>query len=75
MILNVTVPKKMMKFVYCSRFSSLLCMTTCSFVLCAQNPRYIEISGLLVAAVSYFFVGPPKFFGEPYVFCNCIYHK
>ena len=38
-----------------------------SYALCTQNPRYIEITGVLVSAVACFFIGPPKFFGEPYV--------
>ena len=36
-------------------------------MLSAQNPRYLEITGILVAGIGLFFLGPPKFIGEPYV--------
>ena len=32
-----------------------------------QNPRYLEIAGVLLAGVAFFFIGPPKFISEPYV--------
>jgi len=32
-----------------------------------QTPRYLEITGVVLSCVAFFFVGPPKFISEPYV--------